>query len=111
MQRNNITRSSRRYTGVVDCEGVRIRVILNSSDEVRKILLKHYKETKGTVTAKDILNMFDVVRSGSKNFNEGNYVYVKRYRRRGTVYFTVIKLFSDGETAVLKSFYSNVGYK
>jgi len=96
---------------VVDCEGVRIRVILNSSDEVRKILLKHYKGTKGTVTAKEILNMFDIVRSGSKNFNDGNYVYIKRYRRRGTVYFTVLKLFSDGGTAVLKSFYSNVGYK
>ena len=96
---------------IVDCEGVNIKVKLESSKEVKKILLKHFQTDNGTVTAKDILNMFDVMRTGSKSFNNGNYVYSKRYVRRGNVYYTVIKLFSNGRDAVLKSFYSNIGYK
>lgn len=96
---------------IVDCEGVIIKITLAPGTEVRKILLKHYQEPKGTVTAKDILHMFDVVRTGSKLFNKGNYVYQKRYTRKGNVYFAVIKLFFNGKDAVLKSFYSNVGYK
>lgn len=96
---------------LTDCEGVKLKVLLKSADEVQKILLKHYKGKKGTVTAKEILNMFDVVRTGKKQFNIGNYVYRKRYVRNGSVYFTVIKLFANGKDAVLKSFHSNIGYK
>lgn len=96
---------------ITDCEGIAIKITLDPATEVKKILLKHYQEPKGTVTAKDILQMFDVVRSGSKQFNKGNYVYQKRYTRNGNVYFAVIKLFSNGKDAVLKSFYSNIGYK
>ena len=79
--------------------------------EVRKILLKHYRGENGTVSSKEILNMFDVMRTGSKSFNDGNYVYRKKYVKHGNVYFIVVKLFSNGKDAVLKSFYSNVGYK
>lgn len=96
---------------VTDCEGVTMNVKLQASKEVRKILLKHYRGEKGTVSGREILNMFDVMRTGSKSFNDGNYVYRKRYVKHGNVYFIVIKLFSNGKDAVLKSFYSNVGYK
>ena len=96
---------------VTDCEGKIFKVTLDSATEVRKILFKHYQEPNGTVTAKDILNMFDVVRRGVKRYEKGNYVYTKRFLRKGEVYFAVLKLFPNGKDAVLKSFYSNQGYK
>lgn len=96
---------------IIDCEGTTINVTLDSSVEVRKILLKHYQEKKGNVTAKEILKMFDVMRTGNKNFNQGNYVYTKKYTRKGNVYFIVIKLFANKKETILKSFYSNEGYK
>lgn len=96
---------------VVDCEGIHIKVAIDPTEEVKKILLKHYQEKKGNVTAKEILNMFDVMRTGNKNFNQGNYVYTKKYTRKGNVYFIVIKLFANKKEAILKSFYSNEGYK
>ena len=54
--------------------------------------------------------MFDVIRTGAKNYNHGNIVYTKKYTRKGEVYFFVIKLLKSGNNAVLKSFYSNRGY-
>ena len=85
--------------------------LCDPTEEVKKILLKHYQGKKGNVTAKEILNMFDVMRTGNKNFNQGNYVYTKKYTRKGNVYFIVIKLFANKKEAILKSFYSNDGYK
>lgn len=96
---------------VVDCEGVRMKVSLSPTEEVRKILTKHYKTTDGTVTAKEIVNMFDIVRTGSKYFSQGNYVYWKELYRDGRKYKTIIKIFRNGSSAVLKSFYSNMGYE
>ena len=96
---------------ITDCEGKNLKVTLDPATEVRKILLKHYQEPNGLVTAKDILNMFDVVRTGTKRYEKGNYVYTKRFVRKGDVYFTVLKLFPNGKDAVLKSFYSNRGYE
>lgn len=105
---------SKTIINVVDCEGISIRVCLDSSTEIRKILLKHYKTRIGTVTAKDILNMFDVMRTGKKEFQSGNYTYIKtKYRNINGVrirYFLIIKLFPNGKDAVLKSFYTNEGY-
>lgn len=96
---------------VIDCEGIKLSVSVDPTDEVKKILLKHYRTDDGTVTAKEILNMFDVVRTGSKRFDKGKYIYQKRYVKRGTVYFTVIEFVKEGTKAVLKSFHSNIGYK
>lgn len=95
---------------ITDCEGVDYNVSLDSTKEVKKILCKHYKEKDGTVLIADILNMFDVIRTGAKNYNHGNIVYTKKYTRKGEVYFFVIKLLKSGNNAVLKSFYSNRGY-
>lgn len=50
---------------ITDCKGKNLRVTLDPATEVRKILLKHYQEPTGTVTAKEILNMFDIVRTGT----------------------------------------------
>lgn len=95
---------------ITDCEGIDYNISLNPEKEVKKILCKHYKENDGTVLTADILNMFDVIRTGLKNYNNGNIVYTKRYTRKGEVYFFVIKLLKSGNNAVLKSFYSNRGY-
>ena len=96
---------------ITDCKGKNLRVTLDPATEVRKILLKHYQEPTGTVTAKEILNMFDIVRTGTKKKEKGNYVYTKKFVRKRAVYFAVLKLFPNGKDAVLKSFYSNLGYK
>lgn len=96
---------------ITDCEGKTLKISVDSATEVRKILLKHYKTNVGTVTAKEILHMFDVIRFGSKHFNHGNYVYIHRFVKKGIVFYTVIKLFSNGKDAYLKSFHSNRGYK
>ena len=96
---------------VTDCEGVNLKIVLDTTAEVKKILLKHYNTKDGTVTAKDILKMFDIVRKGEKKFNNGNYVYSVTRKRNGVTYKTVIKIFSDGKDAVLKSFHSDIGYE
>ena len=96
---------------ITDCEGVDLKISIDPGHEVRKILLKHYNTKDGTVTAKDILKMFDVVRKGEKKFNAGNYVYSVTRKRNGVTYKTVIKIFSDGKDAVLKSFHSDIGYE
>lgn len=96
---------------VTDCEGVNLKITLDPQQEVRKILLKHYNTNNGTVTAKDILKMFDIVRKGEKKFNNGNYVYSQIRRKNGVTYKTVIKIFSNGKEAMLKSFHSTIGYE
>lgn len=96
---------------VVDSYGVALRVTVESSKEVRKILTKHYRTGNGTVTAMQILNMFDTVRSGEKYSSQGNTVYRKTRSKDGVTYHTVVKIFSNGHDAVLKSFYSTIGYK
>ena len=96
---------------VVDCEGVVLKVTLIPSKEVKKILLKHYRTSDGTVTANQILRMFDVVRTGSKRKSQGNVVYSKVFRKNGVEYRTVVKIFPNGKDAVLKSFHSTIGYK
>ena len=95
----------------VNCEGVNLKITLDPQQEVRKILLKHYNTNNGTVTAKDILKMFDIVRKGEKKFNNGNYVYSQIRRKNGVTYKTVIKIFSNGKEAMLKSFHSTIGYE
>ncbi len=75
------------------------------------ILLKHYRTSDGTVTANQILRMFDVVRTGSKRKSQGNVVYSKVFRKNGVEYRTVVKIFPNGKDAVLKSFHSTIGYK
>lgn len=96
---------------VIDCEGVVLKVTLIPSKEVKKILLKHYRTSDGTVTANQILRMFDVVRTGSKRKSQGNVVYSKVFRKNGVEYRTVVKIFPNGKDAVLKSFHSTIGYK
>ncbi len=96
---------------VVDCEGVKLNVSIDPKTEVSKILKKHFYEANGTIKTQHILKMFDVMRSGKKAFNNGNYVYRKKYVKNGEVYFLVIKLFQNGKDAILKSFHSNLGYK
>ena len=96
---------------VTDCEGKQLNILIDSTTEVRKILLKHYKTYSGTVTAKEILSMLNIIRYGSKHYNKGNYAYIKRSFVNNKVYYTVIKLFADNSNAVLKSFHSNIGYK
>ena len=96
---------------VVDCEGIILNVSIDPKTEVAKILNKHFYESNGMVKTEHILKMFDVMRSGVKSYNKGNYVYRKRFTMKGEVYFLVIKLFQNGKEAVLKSFYSNIGYK
>lgn len=92
------------YVTVCDSENTILKILLESQTEVKKILLKHYKGSKGIVTASEILNMFDVVRTGDKYFNLGNYVYTKVYTKGGKRYRTVLKIFNNGSDAVLKSF-------
>lgn len=96
---------------ITDCEGINLRIIIDPEHEVRKILIKHYNTKNGTVTAKDIIKMFDVVRKGEKRFNDGNYVYSVTRQKNGVTYKTVIKIFSNGKDAVLKSFHSTIGYE
>ena len=96
---------------VVDCEGICLKVSLDSSAEIRKVLSKHYRTTDGTVTALQILNMFDTVRTGYKYFSNGNVVYEKSWMDNGVKYFTVLKIYPNGKDAVFKSFYSTIGYK
>ena len=96
---------------VVDCEGVVLNVSIDPKTEVVKILNKHFYENNGMIKTEHILKMFDVMRLGVKSYNNGNYVYRKRFTMKGDVYFLVIKLYQNGKDAVLKSFYSNVGYK
>lgn len=96
---------------IADCEGINLKIYVDPGHEVKKILLKHYNTKDGTVTAKEILKMFDVVRKGEKKFNNGNYVYSVTRKRNGVTYKTVVKIFSDGKEAVLKSFHSDIGYE
>lgn len=103
-------KGSKIYFQVKDCEGVALRIQLVSS-ATNKIMQKHYKTTNGTVTANDILNMFDVVRSGDKYFSNENYVYAKTRRKNGVTYKTVIKIFSNGKDASMLSFHSTIGYE
>ncbi len=100
------------YVHVADCDGVVLKITLESSKEVRKILLRHYKTNNGTVTAIQILNMFNVVRYASRKYDsQGNTVYERLQKRNGIKYHTVIKIFSNGNDAVLKSFHSSIGHK
>ena len=95
---------SKIYVSVTDCEGIRLKITLESQAEVKKILLKHYNGTTGTVTAWEILNMFNVVRYGSKNYSDGKYVYSRIFIKGGKRYRAIVKIFRDGSNAVLKSF-------
>ena len=96
---------------IVDVEGVSLRVSMDSSAEVKKVLTKHYCTPDGTVTAVQILDMFDTVRTGRKYMSMGNIIYEKAWTCDGALYFTVLKVFSNGKDAVFKSFYSTIGYK
>lgn len=96
---------------ITDCEGIDLKISIDPGHEVRKILIKHYNTKDGTVTAKDILKMFDIVRKGEKKFSNGNYVYSVIRKRNGVTYKTVIKIFSNGKDSVLKSFHSDIGYE
>ena len=75
------------------------------------ILLKHYRTSDGTVTANQILRMFDVVRTGSKRKSQGNVVYSKVFRKNGVEYRTVVKIFPNRKNTVLKSFHSTIEKK
>lgn len=92
---------------VIDCSGIKMKISLDSTTEVKKILLKHYKGKEGRVTADEILRMFDVVRYGHKKSNHGNFEYTLTFDRGKFTYFTIVKLFPNGEDAILKSFYTN----
>lgn len=102
---------SRIYCSVTDGYGCSYKVFLESSKEIKKILIKHYRTNDGTVTALQILNMFDTVRTGTKYTSQGNVVYKKTRTKDGVEYHTVIKIFKNGTDAVLKSFHSTIGYK
>lgn len=101
---------SKIYFQVEDCENVMLRICVSKSEK-NKILLKHYCTNIGTITANDILEMFDIIRKGEKNFNNGNYVYSISKRKKGVTYKVVVKIFSNGKDAVLKSFHSTIGYE
>ena len=94
---------------VTDCKGVNLLITLDQQ-EIGKILIKHYKASDGTVTANEILQMFDIVRNGKKSFSYGNYVYSITKRKNGETYKTVVKIFPNGKDAVLKSFHSTIGH-
>ena len=99
------------YCNVTDGYGCKYKIMLESSKEVRKILLRHYRTNDGTVTAYQILTMFDTLRTGTKYTSMGNIVYKKTRTRDGVEYHTVIKIFENGTDAVLKSFHSTIGHQ
>jgi hypothetical protein len=67
----------------------------------------HYKTTHEYVTANEILNLCDVVRTGTP-YKSGGYTVYKLSRRYGKVTIrTVLKISVEGNEAVLKSFYSD----
>ena len=96
---------------VIDQEGITIRFFIKSSAGAKHILDEHYLVERGKVTAKEILNMLDVIRTGKKTFENDSYVYRKKYTINGFTYTVVLRLIKANGKIALKTFYSNRGYK
>lgn len=72
------------------------------------ILKRHYRSSRGVVSALEIINLCEVIRKGEKHRQFGCDVYEYRKRGRSTKFTTVLKVLVD-DRKVLKSFYSDRG--
>ena len=70
------------------------------------ILLKHYNEPVGRVTASEILNMLKVIKQGRRTDDgHGHYDYRLKRKAGGVEYTLGVKITKKGD--ILKSFYSD----
>lgn len=105
-----VTASKKKKIAVTDCKGKDLIISIAPKNEAGKILIKHYNSQNGTVKASEILRMFDIVRTGNKSYSQGNTVYSIIKKKNNETYKTVVKIYSNGTDAVLKSFHSTIGY-
>ena len=106
------TSGSKIYLRVTDKFNVSYKLYMPTGYYLEKIMTKHYQGAKGMVTAFEILNLLDVIRTGDKyrDIDTGHWVYYKRYRRKGATYTAIVKIAKDGINSHLLSFYTNIGY-
>lgn len=86
---------------------VRLTILFGRTSEgPAHILLKHYNEPVGRVTAIEILNMLRCITEGRRyDDGRGHYDY-RLKKKRGDVEYTLgVKIAKNGD--ILKSFYSN----
>lgn len=95
---------------MTDCKGKELIISIAPKNEAKKILIKHYNSKDGTVKASEILRKFNVVRNGNKSYSQGNTVYSMIKKKNNETYKTIVKIYSNGTDAVLKSFYSTIGH-
>lgn len=76
-----------------------------TSEGPAHILLKHYNEPVGRVTAIEILDMLHVVTEGRRYDGHGHYEYRLKRKRGNVEYVLGVKIAKEGD--ILKSFYSN----
>ena len=94
---------------VVDGYGNTVRFMLytNKNDEgVLHIMNKHYKGVAGPVTAREIVNLCDVVRRGRVTSDGNSITYTLRKGGSTLKLIVGLKKSGTGEN-ILKSFYSN----
>lgn len=90
-------------------ETVRFRIYGGKDGEGSEHILKrHYCNSRGEVSALEIINLCEVIRKGEKHRQLGCDVYEYRKHNRSAKLTTVLKVLVD-DRKVLKSFYSDRG--
>lgn len=95
---------------ITDKNGKTIKFKIRSDIEkegTQHILLDHYNEEDGRVTAIEIISMLDVIKKGTPYNSGKSIIYKIEKNYGGVVYRICVKI--TGGTPVLKSFYSNRG--
>ena len=94
---------------VVDGYGNTVRFMLytnKNDDGVLHIMNKHYKGIVGPVTAREIVNLCDVIRRGTVASDGNNITYT--LQKGGSTLKLIVGLKKSGTVGnILKSFYSN----
>lgn len=77
-----------------------------TSEGSTHILLKHYNEPVGRVTAFEIVNLLNVIEKGRRSDDGHNHYDYRLKQKRGNVEYTLgVKIKKKGD--ILKSFYPN----
>lgn len=104
------TKGSATFINVTDKNGKKVRIKIDSTKRTtgsQKILMRHYNTNVGRVTAWEILNLCNVVKTGEPHPSGIYIIYKKQFVRNGHLFHTVLRFTIDEKSAALKSFYSN----
>ena len=106
------TSGSKIYFRVTDKFGYTYKLYMPTGAYLNKIMTKHYQSHIGTITAFEILNLLDIIRTGDKykDYDTGHWVYHKKYHLKGLTYYAILKISKDGINSHLLSLFTNKGY-